>query len=156
MVGAALSGAPLFHGPYRLARCQGTESCKDGQHPAILRLAKTAVRRESAMLVPSMLRLRASLLTRLVVAALLFWAATDLAFPQLCAEDSPVSAQTRNSSAGDASAQQDDCFCCCQHVVPVTVSFSAALVGLTELFDAQPPASPLGIARPIFHPPLSL
>ena len=106
------------------------------------------------MLIASMLRLRSGLLTRFVVVALLSWAATDLAFPGLCAEDSPV-AQSQGSASGP-SAQQDDCFCCCQHVVPVVLHVSTVQMGSVDLPDAQPPRFPVGIVRHVFHPPLAL
>ena len=107
------------------------------------------------MLIASMLRLRSGLLTRLVVVALLSWAATDLVFPELCAEDSALAAQSQGS-ANDASARQDDCFCCCQHVVPVILQVSTVHLGSIDLPDAQPPVFPVGIVRHIFHPPLAL
>ena len=107
------------------------------------------------MLVPSMLRLRASLFTRLVVVALLFWAGADLAFPQLCAEDS-AAAQTQSGPASDASPRQDDCFCCCHHVVPVILDSPTVLVECIDPPDAQAAGAPIGMVRAVFHPPLEL
>ena len=104
----------------------------------------------------SMVRLRSSALSRFVVIVMLLWAATDLAFPQLCAADSRVATLAQARSGGDASPQPDDCFCCCHHVVPVSISVSAVLVGVMDLSDAQPAGFPLGIVRAVFHPPLNL
>lgn len=107
------------------------------------------------MLVAPMLRLRSGVLPRLVVFALLLWAATDLAFPQLCAEDSVI-ASSQGGAADRAADQADDCFCCCHHVVPVTISFTAVPAGVIDLANARPSDSLLGTARPVFHPPLSV
>ncbi len=103
-----------------------------------------------------MVRLRSSVLSRFVVIVMLLWAATDLAFPQLCAEDTRVTTLAQARSGGDASPQPDDCFCCCHHVVPVSISVSAALVGVMDLSDDQPVGFPLGMVSAVFHPPLSL
>ena len=102
-----------------------------------------------------MVRLRSGVLPRLVVFALLLWAAADLTFPQLCAEDS-MTASSAQSGTDRAADQGDDCFCCCHHVVPASISFTSVLVGLIDLANAQPPDSLLGTARTVFHPPLSL
>ena len=102
-----------------------------------------------------MLRLRSHFVVRLAALALLFWAATDLALPQLCAEDSPE-AQTQSGSAGDASARQDDCFCCCHHVVPVILHPVAVLAERIDCPDDLAAGAPNGTVRAVFHPPLGI
>ena len=102
-----------------------------------------------------MLRLRSHVVVRLAALVLLLWAATDLAFPRLCAEDSPAP-QTQSGSANDASARQDDCFCCCHHVVPVILHPATVLVERIDPPDAQGEGSPTGMIRAVFHPPLGI
>jgi hypothetical protein len=102
-----------------------------------------------------MVCLRSSVLTRFVVIGLLLWAATDLAFPQLCAEDSEIAAQASDLGSSGSSAQPDDCFCCCHHVVPGIVFALAVVVEMADQV-VQPPGFPLRVVRAVFHPPLSI
>ena len=102
-----------------------------------------------------MSRLRGSVLARLVVVGLLAWAATDLAVPRLCAEDFGAT-QTSRGPTNDAQNRQDDCFCCCHHVVPAAFHVSTVLIISIDLPDAERVNSPVGVPRSLFHPPLSL
>ena len=102
-----------------------------------------------------MARSRFGILTRLVAIALLLWAATDLAFPRLCAEDSAVTMQS-SSATESGSTQQDDCFCCCHHVVPVSVDLTTSCLFFVDVLNTSVVGLPLDIPRPLFHPPLFL
>lgn len=101
------------------------------------------------------MRLRSAVLTRLVAVALLLWAATDLALPQLCSEDSSATSQSAQGSSTDSS-RPDDCFCCCHHIFPVNVHFAIVLVRTVDLPVVQPVSSLHGIVRTVFRPPVTI
>ena len=107
------------------------------------------------MLMLLMSGFRRSLLARLVVVGLLAWAVTDLTVPRLCAEDSATT-QTSNGPTSGSQSHQDDCFCCCHHLVPAAVDVSTVLIISIDPPDLARVNSPDGVPRSLFHPPLSL
>ena len=99
---------------------------------------------------------RFGVLMRIVTIGLLLWAATDLAFPGLCAEDAGITSQAGSSPADRGSSQQDDCFCCCHHVVPTNFDLVTAFLFSIDVPDTQATGLSPGIPRAFFHPPLAL
>ena len=100
-----------------------------------------------------MVKLRLSALARVVAVALLLWAASDLAFPSLCAEDSGAMTNFGNGPAAPA-PPQDDCFCCCHHLVPTRLDVPAGTVVCVDVPDAPRVSLSVGVPRALFHPPL--
>lgn len=83
---------------------------------------------------------------RVVAAFLILWALADLTVPGICGTDAPLpSTQTTtalsavpagNASRSQESNREDDCFCCCTHIVPAPHSeLSASLVDQGDLFS---------------------
>ena len=107
--------------------------------------------------------------TRQIVALLLLaWAMVDLGVPGLCASDAlPLpSAGTVATRRGDAifiqattphsparESFEDDCFCCCSHIVP-TVAYTFSAIRTTEA-QAQIATLPPAYIFPVrlFRPP---
>jgi hypothetical protein len=54
---------------------------------------------------------------RLVAIFFLLWTLADLTVPQVCMADFDTPANAAGASNG-AYHQDDDCFCCCSHVLP--------------------------------------
>ena len=96
---------------------------------------------------------------------LLLWALVDLTVPMVCQTD-VVEFPAVQTAAGTAlqkpqdgnSPQQyyeDDCFCCCSHIIPAPhVVLTAALVSVPADFPAEPGKID-GIAQAHYHPPRS-
>jgi hypothetical protein len=111
---------------------------------------------------------------------LLLWTLADLSVPGLCQSDddgsqaSPVASQLENSSQvgqaipfeaqfrmasntgqPTAPSAQEDCFCCCAHIVPSSqfhvATFQRAEQALTFYHFNQVTAA----APPLYHPPRS-
>jgi len=94
-------------------------------------------------------------MAQIIVIGLLTWAASDLLFPRLCAEDFAATTQSAGQ-ADNGARQQDDCFCCCHHLVPAHPDVAMVVV-LAVHAGAIATVNPLfGTARPVFHPPLSI
>jgi hypothetical protein len=105
---------------------------------------------------------------RSVAIFFLAWTVLDLSIPQFCAADanSPQSytESDRNLAASHASAplpgpdnspveRDDDCFCCCSHVLPSSfnrVEILTVLACMGDLPSATAP--PISLTVP-FHPP---
>lgn len=104
-------------------------------------------------------------ISRFIALALLLWTAVDLSIPSICrAEDSSWNlgqntgiAQRHEGQVSQAPGFQgdDDCFCCCSHIVPSShfaVNAEARVVSSTTVprshqIDQDP--------RSLFHPPKS-
>ena len=112
-----------------------------------------------------------------LAAFLLLWALADLSVPGLCKSDNdrspdaqPIVASVKASQAGSqdvvrkavpGSGQQgtstfdEDCFCCCSHIVPSAhfqlPAITASVPGLTVYHFEQVTAS----APALYHPPRS-
>ena len=101
--------------------------------------------------------------TKRLAVLILLGVALDLGVPGICQTDDiamPVS-QTI-ASATPANSQQergpqktfeDDCFCCCSHIVP-TARFRLER-GQTVLSEGPPysQTQPTGLSTPFYHPP---
>jgi hypothetical protein len=95
---------------------------------------------------------------------LLLWMVVDLCVPGMCqAEDLTFSSPSRSTlirSAGGGGAQnpdspEDDCFCCCTHIVltaPVELSAFALSTPEHGIVDLNPPR---GFTSASYHPPRS-
>lgn len=99
--------------------------------------------------------LRSGLLARLVVVCLLLWAAGDLAFPWLCAEDTGAAMQSASGPSSDSAPQKDDCFCCCYHVVPSSNDFPMVVTAVIDAPETPKARPSIGVPRVLFRPPLS-
>lgn len=94
----------------------------------------------------------------------LLFAAADLAFPQLCAEENEslfaVQKAAMFAHAGESSDEQphlpaaEDCFCCCSHIVSASMTSplnALAIVSSPNVFPA--PSVSAAPARHLFRPP---
>lgn len=111
---------------------------------------------------------------RLAAVLLLLWAFCDLTVPGLCQSDatefSAVSAQTHSQNVTpsvsakehsgsnpwtvNSATDSDDCWCCCSHIVPGTVSFSlVALHPVAGPLDLYRSETPQWRSLELFQPP---
>lgn len=101
-------------------------------------------------------------IVRVVAFVLLLITAVDLASSQFCGEETaplsrePLSVamiETDGHSLPPASTR-DGCFCCCSHVVHVSVAVPASSPAiLGGIPSAAAPQVPFATPRPPFHPP---
>ena len=97
--------------------------------------------------------LRRHVIARAFVCLLLTWAAADLFVPQLCSAE--ASAQSDQAPLG--SGDHDDCFCCCSHTESTPLVVVMVSSGVPAVVVRMPAAAlPAGVARNLYHPPLSL
>ena len=92
---------------------------------------------------------RQHIVVHAIVCLLLTWAAADLLVPQLCSAEQ---AQTESPSG---TQDDDDCFCCCSHIVrarPIEVTSADLIPVVRETF--VPPDLAPGVPRSLYHPPL--
>lgn len=104
-------------------------------------------------------------ISRFVALVLLLWTAVDLSIPSICRAEDPASNMGQGVSfmqRHDPQLSQtpgfqddDDCFCCCSHIVPSS-HFTAnaethAVSSTTVLRESQIDQYPLSL----FHPPRS-
>ncbi len=104
---------------------------------------------------------------RTVAITLLLYALADFTVPGFCHGDDAISTplvstgltreQATNADGSAPSSSQavgqDDCFCCCWHIVPTATSLA---IGIIEAGFAGPLAVPSYfqlLADPFFHPP---
>lgn len=101
-------------------------------------------------------------LFRVAAVLLLMLGATDLAFPQICGEDSgPVFPQEQRASwsvgeDGDPSRvplREDDCFCCCSHILSAEGQPVQGLALVTGSPYLHPHTTFFSPARSLFRPP---
>ena len=104
-------------------------------------------------------------LSRFVALVLLLWTAVDLSIPSICRAEDPASnlgqgtsfVQRHDTQFSQTPSFQDDddCFCCCSHIVPsshFTADAEAHAVSSTAgVRESQIDQSP----RSLFHPPRS-
>lgn len=117
---------------------------------------------------------------RCVAILFLLYTAVDLAYPQICSEEnfgeiaaseisvfgasqSDVAASILSVSAGKGSqrnlpqereSRDEDCFCCCAHIVPGIVFVSPIILEPKSVFPAQEQTSiTQDKFEPPFHPP---
>ena len=94
--------------------------------------------------------LRRHIVAQVVVCLLLSWAAADLLVPQLCNVE-----QAQQSDSPRAPQDQDDCFCCCAHVVR---SNTVQLVFVDMIPVVREPSAPAdlatGVPPSVYRPPL--
>ena len=105
-------------------------------------------------------------LHKFVVVWLLLWAAVDLSVPLVCqAEDFVLlqsQAATFPSSSSDSERErdsrydyEDDCFCCCAHIVPrphFKICADSEMVSIQIILTVDHPD---GITPLTYHPPRS-
>ncbi len=119
-------------------------------------------------------RLRRSMAILLLALAFFDMAVVDLFYPQLCGDDqlsllgaSPIEssekiadefAATGNHDSQPAqdshqSETDEDCFCCCSHIIPSPHVIVAALNFPPRPDDPAIPSFPLSSPHGVFHPP---
>ncbi len=97
---------------------------------------------------------------------LLLWAAADLTVPGVCQTDykfpsdlqatTPGSAgRIDQSSQGQANQDDDDCFCCCSHVIPGVSAILTVILMPHFLHLELPPQPPFISVTPRHQPPRS-
>jgi len=65
--------------------------------------------------------------------------------------------QPQQASSQQSGAQDDDCFCCCAHTETTPIGVVVFDLGPAAPVESVPSQSlPVGVARDIYHPPLSL
>jgi hypothetical protein len=123
-------------------------------------------------------------LIRAIALLFLIYTAIDIASPDLCREEAlgdgrlglrvvtspPVTADANASAARIAAAvkqrtnepsewfsDDDDCFCCCSHVLPGTVTATVAVTDIrSPISSLQYLSIPSPLMAPAFHPPRSV
>lgn len=109
----------------------------------------------------SMLRTR----RRVLALFLLVWAVADLSVPGFCRTDGALSAgqtamMASAASPGDSNPlktgdYEEDCFCCCTHIIPsLHFELAAGLVFTPELVYT-PQTKPMEFHGSVYHPPRS-
>ncbi|HEU0177480.1 MAG TPA: hypothetical protein VFV58_24720 [Blastocatellia bacterium] len=119
-------------------------------------------------------RLRRGIAIFLLAMAFFDMAIVDLFFPQLCGDDQvsilgaiPVEstekiadefAATRNQNPQPAqdsreSGTDEDCFCCCSHIIPSSHVSVAALNCPPQPYDPADTSFPSSSPHDVFHPP---
>jgi len=98
---------------------------------------------------------------------LLIWTAVDLCIPMVCPSEGPSTVMDGKAVMQDQSARyeqtnlplssglDDDCFCCCSHIVPATqfaLSITESSVPAETLVAIADPAT---APQSLFHPPKS-
>ena len=89
---------------------------------------------------------------RVVAIFFLLWTLADLTVPQVCMADFDAPANGAGASNG-AYHQDDDCFCCCSHVMPSSFVLIERLKTVSPAereTDGIVPYRPIGTP---FHPP---
>ena len=93
---------------------------------------------------------RRHVVVQVVVCLLLSWAAADLLVPQLCNVE-----QAEQSDSPRPQQDQDDCFCCCAHVVR---SNTVQIVFVDLIPVVREPSAPAdlatGVPPSVYRPPL--
>jgi hypothetical protein len=93
--------------------------------------------------------LRRHIVVHAVTCLLLTWAAADLLVPQLC------SVEQMQSDSPTAPQDQDDCFCCCAHVVRSNTVQLVVVDLVPVVREPSVPADlPTGVPPSVYHPPL--
>ena len=102
---------------------------------------------------------------RVIAVVFLLLAIADLAFPQICGEDSEPLFPARTAAsavvpASDAGEPQpapmpvEDCFCCCSHIVAEdSASPLDQLAIVSGSGRIAPSAVPVAPVQVLFHPP---
>jgi hypothetical protein len=103
---------------------------------------------------------------RCVALVFLAWTLTDIAVPDLCLGDADTIANsTRDQSFVQGSPvrpsgpsdslfhRDDDCFCCCSHVLPASFVRVEMLTILASIGETAAPDTPAITPRPLFRPP---
>ncbi|HYR28037.1 MAG TPA: hypothetical protein VEU30_06195 [Thermoanaerobaculia bacterium] len=101
----------------------------------------------------------------MIAVVFLLLAVADLAFPQICGEDSEPLFPARTAASAvipaddpgepePAPARAEDCFCCCSHIVaedsPSPLGQLAIVSGSGRI---APPSVPIAPVQVLFHPP---
>jgi hypothetical protein len=103
-------------------------------------------------------------ISRLVSLCLLLLVGLDLAFPSLCDAESVFPSSSRSDEAvrsergpepaAPAQGPEEDCFCCCVHIRPQSITRGIeALEDVSESLAPRPSHEPERRAHPLFHPP---
>lgn len=118
-------------------------------------------------------------LFRVIAILFLLYTGADLLVPQVCAEErglttieanevkatTPDLASSVSSVASDRSTRKhnqvpdqqqrdEDCFCCCAHIIPGTVFHGSSISEIVSLsLPTKPALIPLQLAKAYFHPP---
>lgn len=101
-----------------------------------------------------------------VAIVLLLWTAIDIAVPNLCASDRALipdaqlimtSAQPSAShdSPGSRFISDDDCFCCCSHIVPTSHFVMATSLQVAPAEAEVACSRTDGLPTSLYHPPRS-
>ncbi len=100
--------------------------------------------------------------SRFLAVLLLLWTAVDLSIPAVCRAEGTaqsteirmvVQAQTNDMSNPAGYQADDDCFCCCSHIMPAahfhlaSAELSVPAVPIPTRFE------PFSLAQSQFHPP---
>lgn len=103
------------------------------------------------------------MILRAAAVVLLMLAAADLAFPQICRENAsglpaaPLAASLeaqQHEGSGNDDMQQEDCFCCCPHIVSVEPqTLLTSLAGTDGALAARNPGEPSASLLSLFRPP---
>ena len=102
---------------------------------------------------------------RILALFLLVWAVADLSVPGFCQTDDALpegqaATVTFASRPGEGNPlksgnYEDDCFCCCAHIIPsVHIELVAGFVFTSE-FVYTPLVKPIGFHGLVYHPPRS-
>jgi len=104
-------------------------------------------------------------IVRVATIALLLLAFADLAFPQICGEESGPLFPTRSATSDFAQAGEsgephpgprraEDCFCCCSHIVAEDARSPLDQLSLVSDSDrTAAPTVPTAPVRILFRPP---
>ena len=113
------------------------------------------------------------MLRKSVAIMLVAWAALDMAVPALCLSDSgqvPEMKLIAEANAGSAVLQpaspqgndpaprfsyEDDCFCCCAHIVPSPQQQVLVIFRVRPTDVNLPQSHPIGDPPTLYHPPRS-
>lgn len=94
-------------------------------------------------------------IVHLCACAILMWTAVDLLVPQLCAaEVAPSATETSHNDDESPVRPEADCFCCSHTVSPVSIDVAMIVVNLAGFVTTSAIRLPLGVDRPLYHPPL--
>jgi hypothetical protein len=89
---------------------------------------------------------------RVVAIFFLLWTLADLTVPQVCLADFDTPANGAGVSNG-AYHQDDDCFCCCSHVMPSSFVLIERLKPLSSVEKQNDGVVPNRPTSAPFHPP---